>query len=349
MPLRRFGSVLVAAAASLLCATAASAETTGSLSGQVVDAETQGPVPNAVVVAQGPALQGEQTAVTDSTGSFEISLLPAGVYAVVAQREGYNPFTQTGLTVHIDRTIKVKLQLIPDLVQFGVMEIVAQRPVIAATSAQTGQVISREQLELIPYGRDTRDFEAAAIAVPGVERDHYGFQINGSTSPETSYIIDGVSVNDPAFGTQGTRLLQDFVQEVDVITGGYQAEYGRSMGGVINAVTKSGGNGFHGSVFANWSPLEASRKAIGGPYAIALQRAQRYNLDFGAELGGPIIRDRLWFFIGFAPQFVSTNHRRLIQAQQDDGPGSAALDAKGNPVVVEVARKNYAQTITSYQ
>jgi outer membrane receptor protein involved in Fe transport len=349
MPLRRFGNVLVAAAASLLCATAASAETTGSLSGQVVDAETQAPVPNAVVVAQGPALQGEQTVVTDSTGSFEISLLPAGVYAVVVQREGYNPFTETGLTVHIGRTIKVRLQLIPDTVQFGVMEIVAQRPVIAATSAQTGQVITREQLELIPYGRNTRDFEAAAIAVPGVERDHYGFQINGSTSPETSYIIDGVSVNDPAFGTQGTKLLQDFVQEVDVITGGYQAEYGRSLGGVINAVTKSGGNEFHGSVFANWSPLEASRKAIGGPYAIALQRAQRYNLDFGAEVGGPIIKDKLWFFVGFAPQFVSTNNRRIIQAQKDDGAGSAVLDANGNPVVVEVARKNYAQTTTSYQ
>src|SRR5258708_12146135 len=94
MPLRRFGSVLVAAAASLLCATAASAETTGSLSGQVVDAETQAPVSNAVVVAQGPALQGEQTAVTDSTGSFEISLLPAGVYAAVVHPQGSTPSPQ---------------------------------------------------------------------------------------------------------------------------------------------------------------------------------------------------------------------------------------------------------------
>src|SRR5258708_18422463 len=180
MPLRRFGSVLVAAAASLLCATAASAGTRGSFAGQVRGAETRAPVPNAVVVARGPALKGEQTAVTDSTGSFEISLLPAGVYAVVVQREGYNPFTQTGLTVHIDRTIKVKLQLIPDLVQFGVMEIVAQRPVIAATSAQTGQVISREQLEQIPYGHDTPAFAAAAIAVPGVEPAHYRFPDNAS-------------------------------------------------------------------------------------------------------------------------------------------------------------------------
>ena len=349
MPLRRFGSVVAIGAASLLCATAASAQTTGSLAGQVVDSSTQAPVAGAVIIAQGPALQGQQTAVTDSTGSFEISLLPAGVYAVVVQREGYNPFTETGLTVHLDRTIKVKLQLIPDTVQFGVMEIVAQRPVIAATSAQTGQVITREQLDLIPYGRDARDFEAAAISVPGVQRDRYGFQINGSTSPETSVIIDGISVNDPAFGVQGTRLLQDFVQEVDVITGGYQAEYGRSLGGVINAVTKSGGNEFHGSVFANWSPLEASRKAIGGPYAIALQRAQRYNLDFGAEVGGPIVKDKLWFFVGFAPQFVSTNNRRIIQAQQDDGAGSAVLDKNGNPVVIEVACKNYVQTRTSYQ
>src|SRR3979411_1750321 len=103
MPLCRFGSVVTVGAASFLYATAVSAQTTGSLAGQVVDASTQAPVAGAVVIAQGPALQGEQTAVTDSTGTFEISLLPSGAYAVVVQREGYNPFTETGLPAHLRR------------------------------------------------------------------------------------------------------------------------------------------------------------------------------------------------------------------------------------------------------
>src|SRR5207244_2975486 len=134
-------------------------------------------------------------------------------------------------------------------------------------------------------GRGARNFEAVATSVPGVQTDGYGLTMNGSSSPETSYIIDGVMVNDPAYGLQGTTLLQDFVQEVDIKTGGYQAEYGRATGGIVNVVTKSGGNEFHGSVFVNWSPFEAPRKQIGFlGQALASQVKQRFNLDFGAEL-----------------------------------------------------------------
>jgi hypothetical protein len=147
----------------------------------------------------------------------------------------------------------------------------------------------------------------------------------------------------------GTTLLQDFVQEVDIKTGGYQAEYGRSSGGIINVVTKSGGNDFHGSVFGNFSPFEASRKAVGSTFAIATQQSQRYNLDFGAEIGGPILKDKLWFFAGFAPQFISTNTDRIIQAQIDNGNGVALRNPDGTLAFNQLAKQRYVTTQTSYQ
>src|SRR3954471_12022332 len=348
---RRVLHALTAAAASyLLLASQGQAQTTGSLSGQVVDATSNQPVGDAVVIAQSTALQGEQTVVTDATGSFEITLLPAGTYGLTVQREGFQPFTQQGLTVRLDRTIKVKLSLVPDTLREQAIEIVAQRPTIAVTSTQQGASVSKEQMTLVPYGRNARTFDQVATAIPGVQPDaNGGFAMNGSGSPEQNYIIDGVNVSDPGFGTLGTTLIQDFVQEVEVKTGGYQAEYGRATGGIINVVTKSGSNEFHGSVFVNWSPFEATRRPISTLGAsIASQSSQRYNLDFGAEMGGPIIKDKLWFFAGVAPQFVSRNIARTINAEESNATGQAVLDSSGNPATKEIARKTYTSTQTSY-
>jgi hypothetical protein len=342
---------LAAGAASVSLASPALAQTTGGLSGQIIDANTQAPVAEAVVIATSPSLQGEQTAVTDSSGTFEITLLPSGVYTINVQRDGYNAFTQSGLTIRLDKTIKVKLQLVPDSVKGEAVEITVSKPVITTSSAQTGSSVSKEQMTLIPYGRAARNFEAVVTSVPGSHGDSYGISLNGAGSPETAYIIDGVQVNDPAVGTQGTTLLQDFVQEVDVKTGGYQAEYGRATGGIVNVVTKSGGNEFHGSVFLNWSPFEADRKTVNaGGLAIASQTKQRYNLDFGVEIGGPILKDKLWFFAGFAPQITSLNRDRIIQSRIDDGTGRPVIDPTTNAAQTkEVNRQTYTNTSTAYQ
>src|SRR5256885_12734378 len=131
-------NIVAAGAASFLLALPALAQTTGSLSGQVVDASSQAPVGDAVVIAQSPALQGEQTAVTDATGTFEITLLPAGAYTLTVQREGYQPFTQQGLQLNLDRTIRVRLPLVPESLKEQAIEIVAQRPSIAVTTTQQG-------------------------------------------------------------------------------------------------------------------------------------------------------------------------------------------------------------------
>ena len=117
MKFRRIVSILAAGAASVSLAGPALAQTTGGLQGQIIDGSTQQPVPDAVVIATSPALHGEQTAVIDASGSFEISLLPQGVYKLDVQREGYKPFSQPDLTLRLDKTLRIKLQLTPDSLQ----------------------------------------------------------------------------------------------------------------------------------------------------------------------------------------------------------------------------------------
>src|SRR6185436_3590725 len=113
-------------------------------------------------------------------------------------------------------------------------------------------------------GGATRSFESLAEVAPGATPDRYGVSISGTTSPENQYVIDGLSVNNPAFGILGTQLPVEFVKEVNVITGGYMPEYGRATGGYLDVVTKSGGNELHGSVFSSISPgvLEGAREPV---------------------------------------------------------------------------------------
>jgi len=128
-------------------------------------------------------------------------------------------------------------------------------------------------------------------------------------------MVDGIAVTDPAYGTNGSNIPVDFIEEVNVVTGGYMPEYGRSTGGVINAVTKSGSNEFHGSVFGNFTP-----GALTGPRPKIIRESSTFEFetklwnsgDFGVELGGPILKDRLWFYAGFSPSLSRTRSRRTL-------------------------------------
>ena len=128
-----------------ILAAPARAQTTGSISGVITDGSSGKGVADAVVIATSPSLQGEQTAVTDATGSFEITLLPSGVYASNVQRESFKPFTQDGLTLRLDRTLKLQLQLTPEAFSGPAIDIIVQKPVISTSSAQTGSTVSKER------------------------------------------------------------------------------------------------------------------------------------------------------------------------------------------------------------
>ena len=345
---RKLMTMLTVAGAVALAAQDVRAQTTGGITGNVQDATNGTAVKDAVVIAQSPNLQGEQTSVTDDKGEFEISSLPPGEYQLIVQAPGFQPFTQGGLNIHLDKTLRVRLSVVPEAMQGQEVTVTARAPVIDEGSTTSGVTVGQKQMQLVPYGRGSRNFDAVATVAPGVYGDRFGAQVQGSTSPENNYIIDGVNVTNPGFGTLGTSLLQDFVQEVEIKTGGYLPEYGRATGGIINVTTKSGGNEFHGSVFLNASPpgFSAAQKTVfryGATTAESIGSAlqQNYVLDAGAELGGYIIKDKLWFYVGFAPQVSDLKRDRTFTCPGCNADGSNQTFANDT--------KTYHSTTTSYQ
>ncbi|WP_225888593.1 TonB-dependent receptor [Myxococcus xanthus] len=326
----------VVVAAGLLYGSAAFAQSS-TIIGTVIDAQSRQPAADVVVTATSPNLQGEQTVVTDAQGNYRIPQLPPGDYTLRFEKEQFKPYARSAIQLRLNRTIRVNVELLPEALG-EVVEIVGAPPTIDVGSTTMGVNVDQEFIKRIAVARPggkggaTRSFESLAELAPGAQNDNYGVSINGSTSPENGYVVDGLSTNDPAFGVNASPLSIEFVQDVNIITGGYMPEFGRSTGGVINAVTRSGSNEFHGSVFANWTPgtLEGTRKQVREEGTVITGQNQLQNLgDFGATLGGPILKDKLWFFAGFAPSFTRYQHTRTLNALRVDGDGNTVKDETG--------------------
>ncbi|MGQ0503883.1 MAG: TonB-dependent receptor domain-containing protein [Myxococcaceae bacterium] len=296
----------------LLIGSTALAQGTGVITGTVTDASTNAPVPDVVVTATSPKLQGEQIVVTDSTGLYRIPQLPPGPYTLRFERESYHPYQRGNVELRLDQTLRVNVNFMPEAITADEIVVVGRQPEIDVGSAAAGININADFIRNLAISRPgskggaARSFESLAEFAPGANADTYGVSISGATSPENQFIIDGLSVNDPGNSTLGTPLSVSFIQEVNVVTGGYLPEYGRSTGGVMNAVTKSGSNEFHGSIWGNWAPglLQATPAPVRQEGTVISARGMPWNEgDFGLDLGGPIIKDRVWFYAGVAPSF----------------------------------------------
>ncbi|HYO74867.1 MAG TPA: hypothetical protein VE010_00275, partial [Thermoanaerobaculia bacterium] len=219
--------------------------------------------------------------------------------------------------------------------------VTADAPVVDVTSAQTGANITAETIESLPMARD---FYAVAQIAPGTSSDAAGTTVYGSTGAENQYIIDGLNTTGIELGTEAKTLNFDFIQEVQVITGGLPAEYGRVTGGVVNAITKSGGNEFKGDVFAYGAggALQSNETTAGERPATTTTVADiSQEFDAGFDLGGFIIRDRLWFFGAY--DRVSTTGRYSIIRDLQGAPGSPA---PGTELDEDITRDLYAGKLT---
>ncbi len=329
-----------------LLGTAAFAQGSAVLTGTVTDAATGSPVPDVVVTATSPALQGEEIVVTDASGTYRIPQLPPGTYAVRLEKESFRPYSRADIQIRMDRTVRLNIQLQPEALKAEEVVVVGRPPTIDVGSTTTGVNVGQDYIRNVAVIRPgakrsgTRSFESLAEIAPGVNADDYGFSVAGTSSPENQFVIDGLSVNDPAFGTLGTALSVEFVQDVNVITGGYMPEYGRATGGVMNVATKSGSNEFHGSVFGNWSPgaLDGPKKDVKSAISSIRTKSQTWNVgDFGAEIGGPILKDKLWFFAGFNPSFSRYRVRRSIHQFLDVKCSSAVNCTNGKDNIVNAS------------
>jgi outer membrane receptor protein involved in Fe transport len=282
--------------------------------------------------------------VTDGSGQYRIPQLPPGSYTVRLEKETFKPSTRGGITVRVGSTIRVNIELLPEAIKAEEIVVVGRAPTVDVGSTTTGVSVGSEFVRRIALsppamkGSSTRSFESMAEIAPTAYADTYGMSVSGTTSPENQYIIDGLSVNDPGFGILGTPLSVEFVKEVNIITGGYMPEYGRATGGVLDAVTKSGSNEFHGSVFASITPgaFEGPREIVKREGQTILTNTTLSSLrDFGVEFGGPILKDKLWFFVGFTPSFARYKLERFLNARTIEN-GEVVTDEAGFTRVTEI-------------
>jgi hypothetical protein len=277
-----------------LTANVAYSQTTGDIEGSISDSNGA-PLPGASVELKSPALQGSRTAVTDAAGRFRFPALPSGTYTVTAALSGFTKIERTNVRVALGATATLPMTMSVSVKEEII--VTGEAPVIDTTKTTGGVTASAESLQKLPLARN---FSSIAFRAPGTGTDAaLGVTVYGATSLENQYIIDGVNTTGIKLSDQGKTLNQEFIQEVEVKTGGYEAEYGRALGGTINVVTKSGGNEFHGDAFGYYDPSSvAAADAHGGDRAAAglasVNVADRF--DIGADLGGYFVKDRLWFF-----------------------------------------------------
>ena len=300
---------------------------TSNLTGNVVDAATKAPIADVVVTATSPSLQGEQVVVTDATGLYRVPQLPPGTYTLRYEKETYRPYSRTGIDVGADRTLRLNVELLPETAGTETVTVIGSPPTIDVGSSTTGTRVDQDFVRNIAVARPgglsgaNRSFDSLALAAPQASADVYGVAISGGQGPENQYLIDGLNVNNVAYGGLGSPLPADFIDEVNILTGGYMPEYGRSFGGgTISATTKSGGNEFHGSVFGTWTPggLTGSPKQVMGLTPTISSSVELHNIgDIGATLGGYIIKDRLWFFVGFDYAKQRYSYKRTFNVTAD--------------------------------
>jgi outer membrane receptor protein involved in Fe transport len=307
--MRTLVSAIVVALGLAVAGAASAQETTGTLTGRLTDDQGLA-LPGVTVTVTGS--QGTRSVVTDPDGTFRVPFLTPGTYAVRAELQGFKAAERREVPVSLGQTTTVNLTL-----QVGglteTVEVTGTTTIVDTTSTTTGAVLTAEMLQAVPVGRRFTD---ALYIAPGVSSGgtvgRANPSVSGGTGLDNLYVVDGVNVTNTGygaigsysivFGSLGTATPFDFIQEIQVKTGGYEAEYGQSMGGVVNVVTKSGTNDLRGSFFGYTQPaeFEAAWKTFQSANG-TVNTTGTGRTDFGAEAGFALLRDRLFFFGAINP------------------------------------------------
>jgi len=297
----------------LLAAPAMAQEQSGSIQGVVKDAQG-GVLPGVTVEARSPQVVGVSTVVSDAEGVYRFPALPPGTYEITASLQGFNTAKSSaaiavGQLLRIDMTMAVA----------GVAEtviVVGESPLIDVKQNASFATIQRDMMDRIPKGRD---FTSVVATAPGANNESYagGTQIDGASGSENRFIVDGMDTTNMQSGVSGKTVLLDFIQEVQVKSSGYNAEFGGATGGVINVLSKAGSNAFHasGGTYYTGNPLRGEIRPSwrvnpwtdrGGTFTGDLEQVKGRDNDSWnnwnpvVDTGGPVIRDRIWYYAGFS-------------------------------------------------
>ncbi len=265
---------------------AAQGTQTSSVSGSLVD-QNGAAVVGATVNLTSASLQGPRVLQTDEKGRFITRLLPPGQYTITISKTGFQTI-KTSERIGIDQTYQPRFTMAKTAA--AVVEVVATAAAVDRTDVKTASNYSLDAVDALP---NTRTMEGVALLTPGVTTGVGGrVQIRGAMTSGNLYLLDGQNISDNSYNNRGVRLIDDSIEEVQVITGAISAEYGSVDGGVLNAITRSGGNEFTGQL--RWELSDQSWNAY-NPGEVRGSFANTMNEEKTVSLSGFIIKDKLWF------------------------------------------------------
>jgi len=286
---------------------------TGDIQGRILGPGGQ-PLSDVQVTAAGPSLQGDRLTLTDTRGRFVLPSLPGGSYSVAIRRIGYGPLRFQGVPVRLGGTTSLgDIYLEAQAVEVAEVIVSGTKPVLDPVSPAARVVLDSSQLLSLP---SDRNFRSLLSYVPQANSSFYGDGVNigGSTGLENAFFVDGMNVT-VGNGTS-VDLPFNFVREIQVATGGYEAEFGRALSGVVNVVTPSGGNEFHGQVLGFYTGDQLRTAPKVGIYERDVVRFSRY--DLGISLSGPLRRNRLWYSAAYNPSFARLRESVGALSEQSD-------------------------------
>ena len=291
-------SLVATLAFSLLTVPATPQGVTASILGTISDA-TGAVLPGVTVVATNEGTGLRREVLTNESGNYTIPLLPIGTYSVETGLPGFRTEIRTGITLNVDARARIDFALqVGQLTE--TIEVTSEAPLVATEDSSVGFVVDRRKVTELPL--NGRKFEQLVNLVPGATMSVEGslnanrglFNVVGQREVTSSFILDGVDNIDPVVRIYAYRPSIDLIEEFKVQTSAYAAEFGRNSGAVVNVTTKSGTNQFHGSVWEFYRGSALNAKNFFDPADKDIPR--QVKNQFGGAVGGPIKRDKTFFF-----------------------------------------------------
>lgn len=283
----------------LIWQTLCAQDITGNLIGRVTDHEGRA-LQDVEIIVEGRDIQGTRGTVSDEQGNFRLLALPVGVVAVEVSHVAYHIRSIPDTKIALGKTVSLgDIQLVPLSIEASEVTVIGEKNTIDPNTTTIGANITPDLFETLPI---ERDYLSITSLLPQANTSYLGDDVNisGATGQENAYFIDGMNTTDPYRAIGGSRLPYNFVKEIEVKSGGYEAEFGRATGGIVNVITYSGGNEFHGKAFGFFTGSGLSSNASRGIVDVRTGDFTRY--DAGISLGGPVIIDKLWFYLAYNNQ-----------------------------------------------